>query len=42
MKTYDSKLKDHRITLVIKSKLTYLYAMGLPKQLSEQQSNRSY
>jgi len=25
------------ITLVIKSKLTYLYAMGLPKQLSEQQ-----
>ena len=30
--------KNYRIiTLVIKSKLTYLYAMGLPKQLSEQQ-----
>ena len=38
MKTWaDSKLKRSQNDLVIKSKLTYLYAMGLPKQLSEQQ-----
>ena len=38
MKTWaDSKLKRSQNKLVIKSKLTYLYAMGLPKQLSEQQ-----
>ena len=38
MKTWaDSKLKRSQNNLVIKSKLTYLYAMGLPKQLSEQQ-----
>ena len=38
MKTWaDLKLKRLQNDLVIKSKLTYLYAMGLPKQLSEQQ-----
>ena len=38
MKTWaDLKLKRSQNNLVIKSKLTYLYAMGLPKQLSEQQ-----